>query len=433
MSNLSKHIDNIEGLSHEALLNEGHKKTKLGWIPKEWKVKKLGNLFSFRNGVNARKEDYGQGIKFVNVMDVFENTFISHDNIIGSVQLSEKQIKKNLVKKGDVLFNRTSETQDEIGMSALYDDDKEAVFGGFVIRGRPKNSKLNHQYNGYSFQSELIRKQIISKGQGAVRVNIGQTDLEKVLFPIPPLPEQKKIAEILSIWNQGIETLEQLIAKKEELKRGLMQGLLSSKKRFPGFEGEWEEVKLGKLITTFSGGTPSRGKPEYYNGSIPWIKSGELNTKRIFSTEEFISKDGLKNSSAKLVKENTLLLAIYGATAGVISVNMMEEATINQAVLALIPKSNKIDQGFLEQWFSFNKDRIVHTFTQGGQPNLSAKIVKSLKIKCPDLEEQKKISKLLFSFSDEIEVMKKTTNACKNEKKGLMQLLLTGKTRVNAD
>jgi type I restriction enzyme S subunit len=415
---------------NEDQVKSGYKKTKLGLIPEDWQLKKLGKLFSFRNGVNASKEDYGQGIKFVNVMDVLENTFITQEKILGSVRLTHKQIKKNLVKKGDVLFNRTSETQNEIGLTALYNDDAEAVFGGFVIRGRPKNNAILPEFNGYSFHSELVRKQIISKGQGAVRVNIGQSDLEQVKLPLPPLTEQKKIAEILTTWDKAIETLEQLIAKKEKLKKGLMQQLLTSKKRFPGFDGDWQERKLGDLINTFSGGTPSRSKLEYYGGSIPWIKSGELNTRRIYATEENISAEGLENSSAKLVSKNTLLLAIYGATAGVISVNMMEKASINQAVLALIPKNDKVDQGFLELWFSFNKDRIVHTFTQGGQPNLSAKIVKGLKIECPTIEEQRKISKLLFSISDEIESIKQSMQVIKIQKKGLMQQLLTGKKRV---
>ena len=108
----------------------GYKKTKLGWIPKDWELRNLGNLFKFKNGINAGKDAYGKGVKFVNVMDVFGNTFIIHDNIIGSVSISEKQLEKNLLQRGDVLFNRTSEIRDEIGMTALYSDDEKAVFGG---------------------------------------------------------------------------------------------------------------------------------------------------------------------------------------------------------------------------------------------------------------------------------------------------------------
>jgi type I restriction enzyme S subunit len=106
-----------------------YKKTKLGWIPNEWELSNLGKLFEFKNGINAGKNAYGSGIKFVNVMDVFGNTFISHEIILGSVSISEKQIEKNLLQRGDVLFNRTSEVRDEIGMTALYDDDdKKAVW-----------------------------------------------------------------------------------------------------------------------------------------------------------------------------------------------------------------------------------------------------------------------------------------------------------------
>ncbi|MCC5943006.1 MAG: restriction endonuclease subunit S [Balneolaceae bacterium] len=419
----------------EALTNKeldqkpGYKKNKLGWIPKDWEIKKLKAIGSFKNGMNKSKEDYGNGRPFVNLMDVFGRKAVNL-NGLGLVETTENDLLKYGLKKGDVLFIRSSVKPSGVGLAALVDKNPGKVtYSGFLIRFREKGY-LYDEYKKYCFDEPKFRHRLKCKSTISANTNINQQSLGNLRLLLPPLPEQKKIAEILSTWDRAIETLEQLIAKKEELKRGLMQKLLTGKTRFPGFEGVWEEIKLNKLITTFSGGTPSRSKPEYYNGTIPWIKSGELNTRRIFNTKEFITEEGLKNSSAKLVKKNTLLLAIYGATAGVISVNMMEKASINQAVLALVPKNNKIDQGFLELWFSFNKDKIVHTYTQGGQPNLSAKIVKSLTIECPDVEEQRKISKLIFSISNEIEIMKKAINAFKNQKKGLMQQLLTGKTRI---
>lgn len=423
----------MKNVNTEIETKPGYNKTKLGWIPEEWELKKLGKLFEFRNGVNASKEDYGQGIKFVNVMDVLGNTFITEELILGSVQLTEKQIEKNLVKKGDVLFNRTSETQDEIGLTALYNDDAEAVFGGFVIRGRPKNNSLNHQYNGYSFQSELVRKQIVSKGQGAVRVNIGQSDLEQVLFPLPPLPEQKKIAKILSTWDRAIKTLEQLIAKKEELKKGLMQQLLTGKKRFPGFEGEWKEIKIGKFVI-LQGGYAFKSDT-FLNNGIPLIRISNIYNSKISFEENVAYLPNQEISEKYIVSKGDILIAMSGATTGKLGIyNSSKKAFLNQRVGNFIMKNEKVVlKIFLKQVLfhtTFQRSIDIELAT-GAQPNISSRQIENIKIAIPtDLEEQKKIASILGKLDDEIQYIRAEKERLSLQKKGLMQQLLTGKVRV---
>src|SRR6185312_5643122 len=112
-------------------------------IPGDWQVKGLGELFNFKNGINSGKESYGKGVKFINVMEVIYNDCITSEFIPGSVQISEDQKKLYKVKNGDVLFNRTSETTDEIGLASVYYGNDEVVFGGFIIRGRPTNSTID--------------------------------------------------------------------------------------------------------------------------------------------------------------------------------------------------------------------------------------------------------------------------------------------------
>ncbi|WP_278389167.1 restriction endonuclease subunit S, partial [Idiomarina abyssalis] len=111
------------------------------------------------------------------------------------VQVPEKKLQENLLQYGDILLNRTSETFDEIAMSSTYLDSAPATFGGFVIRGRDRKNKLLPNFSVYAFQSSLFRQQVIRLGQGAVRANIGQKDLSKVILPVPPKAEQKKIAQ----------------------------------------------------------------------------------------------------------------------------------------------------------------------------------------------------------------------------------------------
>lgn len=135
------------------------------------------------------------------------------------------------MRKGDIIFNRTSETQEEVGLSSVYMDDDLVVFGGFVIRGRPTGASLDATYSGYAFRSPLIHAQIVAKGQGAIRSNIGQADLSQVRAPIPPLPEQRAIAAVLSDIDDELAALETQLAKTRALKQGMMQELLSGRTR----------------------------------------------------------------------------------------------------------------------------------------------------------------------------------------------------------
>lgn len=137
---------------------------------------------------------------------------------------------------------------------------------------------------------------------------------------------------------------------------------------------------------SYSGGTPVAGKKEYYDGDIPFIRSGEISSDE---TELFITNKGLNNSSAKMVKKGDILYALYGATSGEVSISKLKGA-INQAILAIQPHLN-YDSQFLMQWLRKSKENIINTYLQGGQGNLSGNIVKELLVDLPTYEEQQKI------------------------------------------
>ncbi len=266
--------------------------------------------------------------------------------------------------------------------------------------------------------------------KGSTRTRLYFSNLKQFAMPIPSPAEQNKIVEILMHCDKVISLKQQFIKEKKKQKKWLMQNLLDpdSGIRLPGFEGEWEDRELGSFCNTFSGGTPRRGKNEYYSGKIKWIKSGELNSREIYDTEETISEAGLRNSSAKLVSPNTILLALYGATAGIIAVTRIE-AAINQAVLAIIPEI-EIDKNFLYYSLSNQMDYAIATYTQGGQPNFNAGIIRKLIIKLPDINEQFKIAQILLRTDKEINLLEDELSQWESKKKALMQLLLTGIVRV---
>jgi type I restriction enzyme S subunit len=268
--------------------------------------------------------------------------------------------------------------------------------------------------------------------QGAGRYKLNKATLEILPILVPPVPEQQKIAQILSTWDKAIEKLDALIAAKQKRKKALMQQLLTGRKRFAGFEGEWKWDRLGDIAHMKSGGTPSSTVSEYYDGDIPWVSIADMTKhgKFISKTERNITKLGLENSSARIYPINTILYAMY-ASIGECSIAKVE-LTSSQAILGIKPNA-ELDYLFLFFYLSSLKDKIKLQGQQGTQANLNAGMVKDFKFLLPPLYEQQKIASVLSAADTEIETHQKQLFALKEQKKGLMQQLLTGKKRVQIE
>ena len=189
--------------------------------------------------------------------------------------------------------------------------------------------------------------------------------------------------------------------------------------RFPEFSGEWEIARLGDVCKFFSGGTPSSTNKDFYNGDIPFIRSGEIHS---HSTELYITEAGLNSSSAKIVEQGELLLALYGATSGDIAISKIKGA-INQAVLCI--RTNH-DNFFLKSCWEKHCEKFLQTYLQGGQGNLSAEIVKSIKMSFPSYLEQKKISGLLSLIEERISTQKKIIEKYESLIRGLITYVNKG-------
>lgn len=166
-------------------------------------------------------------------------------------------------------------------------------------------------------------------------------------------------------------------------------------------KNNWDIITIGELCETPSGGTPRRNRPEYFNGDIPWIKSGELAQGNVTSSEEFISELGLKNSNAKVYPVNTVLVAMYGVTAGLTGILRFEAAS-NQAVCGLLP-NNKFNSEFLFFYLTNKRDYFLHNSIGTAQPNISKTLIRNLKISLPPLHEQTQIAELFQSIETAIE------------------------------
>ena len=218
----------------------------------DWEIKTLGELLEFKNGINAAKEQYGSGAKFINVLDILNNNFITHDKIVGCVNVDVQTLEKYSVSYGDILFQRSSETREEVGSANVYlDENQKATFGGFVIRGK-KIGNYNPVFLNKLLKTDKARDNITSKSGGSTRYNVGQETLSSVSLLFPSLPEQTKIANFLTATDQKLETLKEKKSQIQQYKKGIMQQLFSQELRFKNNNGEdypdWESKTLGEVL-----------------------------------------------------------------------------------------------------------------------------------------------------------------------------------------
>lgn len=190
----------------------------------EWKEHCLAEYLDFKNGLNPSANKFGSGIKFISVMDILNNNFITYDCIRTSVKITPEEQVAFAVEKGDMLFQRSSETLEDVGRANVYMDENPAVFGGFVIRGK-KKTEYNPMFFRYLLASPYARKKIIPMGAGAQHFNIGQDGLSKVKLHFPILQEQQKIAALLRLIDERITTQNKIIERYESLIRGIAQNI----------------------------------------------------------------------------------------------------------------------------------------------------------------------------------------------------------------
>jgi type I restriction enzyme S subunit len=209
-----------------------------------------------------------------------------------------------------------------------------------------------------------------------------------------------------------------IIDKDENISKGIGIGKIPS---------HWRIGKLSKIAFTSSGGTPSRARNDFYGGNILWVKSGELKDNWIEDTEEKITDEGLRNSSAKVFPANTLLVALYGATVGKTAL-LKRDAATNQAVCAINPLNNSFDTQFLQFYFIEIRPMLLRSRAGGAQPNISQTILNSLEIILPPIPEQTAIAKILRSIQDAKEARQRERALEQERRTALMEYLLTNGT-----
>lgn len=412
-------------------LKPGYKLTEVGVIPEEWDVKALGEIGDSLIGLTydpSEVRDYGTLV--LRSSNIQNGALCFNDNVFVETDIPERI----MVRPGDILVCVRNGSKDLIGKSALIDERAMGMaFGAFM-------AVFRSEYGGflyYVFQSDIFRKQV-DEHLGATINQITNKSLNSFKVPFPPTQtEQRAIAQALSDVDALLAAQEQLIAKKRDLKQAAMQQLLTGKTRLPGFSGEWAEKKLGDLIThCSSGATPRRNRPEFFQGDIKWITSGELNYNTITDTIEKISREAVAETNLKIHPIGTFLMAITGleaeGTRGACGI-VGSPATTNQSCMAIFP-TPELATEYLFHYYVFNGNTLAFQYCQGTkQQSYTAGIVKQLPIKLPPTrDEQIAIASALSDMDAEISALETRRDKTRQLKQAMMQELLTGKTRLIA-
>lgn len=225
-------VDKKQAIKQGAMQQLLSGKRRLPGFSSPWTQLTLGDVLTFKNGLNKAKSYFGFGTPIVNYMDVFTAPRIFSTTLTGRVSLSPAEIRNFDVRRGDIFFTRTSETQDEIGMAAvIVDQPVETVFSGFILRGRPKNDLLDSDFAAYYLRSYAVRQQVVSKASYTTRALTNGRILSNVSITLPEKHEQSAIASILCDMDSEIAVLESQLAKFRDIKRGMMQELLTGRVR----------------------------------------------------------------------------------------------------------------------------------------------------------------------------------------------------------
>jgi len=432
----------------------GYKLTEVGVIPEDWVVKPLGEFGKFKNGINKGKEDFGHGFPFINLMDVFGIPKVSASTTeFGLVNTTTAERDLYELKSGDVLFVRSSVKPEGVGLTTLIPQDlPNTVFSGFLIRFRASRL-LELGFKEHCFWDEGFRTRLISNSTVSANTNINQDALKQLQIAFPPtLPEQRSIAIVLSDMDALLGTLDQLIAKKRDLKQATMQQLLTGKKRLPGFsEGKgYKQTEIGVIpedwdVATFAKITTNDGLVRGpFGGALKkqfFVKDGyKVYEQRnaIYSSVEignyFIDINKFNELNRFKVDPGNLIVSCSGTIGCIYKIpDGAPPGVINQALLKIKLDDAIVDGSFFLSVFRWDKfqEKITDSSHGGAMQNLvGMEIFKNTLFQLPSLPEQTAIATVLSDMDTELAALEQRRDKTRDLKQGMMQELLTGRTRL---
>lgn len=421
-----------------AAVRAGYKLTDVGVIPIDWQVASIASLTTeFRGGAPLKPSDFtDHGVKVLPKGGVGR---------VGKLRIAEKDIQyctplyadkhpRNQVDKSYtiVVLRDLVPSGPSIGLMVEIDTDEHFVLAqgvyGFKVNNELADARYLIQLSNTAWYRTLANSIMV----GSTQVHITNTAYKKALLPLPPLSEQRAIAAALSDVDALLAKQGQLIAKKQDLKQAAMQQLLTGQTRLPGFSGDWEMKRLDAIADIRSGGTPSTTRPEFWDGGVLWCTPTDITAlsgrKYLYETTRSITAEGLKCSSAELIPAGSIVMTSR-ATIGECAINSVP-VTTNQGFKNFVPFSTT-DADFLYYLLQTKKQDFIglcsgSTFLEIGKTQLIA-----FEVKIPATKtEQTAIATILSDMDAEIAALEERQTKTRALKQGMMQELLTGRTRL---
>ena len=385
-----------------------------------WEQRELRTAATFSKGSGYSKNDLKEnGTPII----LYGRLYTKYETVINEVDTFVDVQPNSVYSTGhEVIVPASGETAEDISRASFV--AKSGILLGGDLNIIVPDDYINPVFLALTISNGNQQKELSKRAQGKSVVHIHNSDLENVVLLYPSYEEQEKIGAYFSKLDSLITLHQRKCDKLIQFKAAMLQkmfpqnGADKPEIRFKGFTDAWEQRKVGEVSESYSGGTPSVGVKEYYGGQIPFIRSAEINSE---ITELFLTEEGLKNSSARLVAVGDILYALYGATSGEVGRARLKGA-INQAILAIKPHTD-YDSEYLAQWLRKSKHSIIKTYLQGGQGNLSGTIVKELSVDFPSLKEQRAIGDFFRQLDNLITLHQRKCEKYKSIKAGLIRKL----------
>jgi type I restriction enzyme S subunit len=405
----------------------GYKETKLGIIPDDWKVVKLRDI-----ATKCTKKNTDEAIK-----TVFSNSAIN--GLVLQSEYFDKDIAQQgnldgyyIVQEGDFVYNpRISQTAPAGPINRNLNNQTGVVsplYTVFKIKSDEEIKFLEHFFKSTKWLKYMMS--VANYGARHDRMNVTSEDLFDMPIPFPKKEEREKIAHILTTWDEAIIKQEELIKEKEQFKKGLMQKLLSGEVRFDGFTDEWNDANLESIGNFYLGLTYT---PEYVNEGVPFLSVKDIRGNLIsFENTKFISHEEFKNSTENAKpKKGDILFGRVGTLGNPIVIET-DLAFCIFVSLGYIRVKNNINNKFIMHWMNsdFFEKQVETQVAGSSQKNLNVGWLKKFKILLPSKIEQEKIAEFFDCVDSELMLLKNKLKELKQQKKGLMQKLLTGEVRV---
>lgn len=409
-------------------------------IPQDWSSLPINEVFEFigtssfsRNDIYYEMND--NSIYYIHYGDIhatYKNAILDFDTET-RIPVLKNHVKPsaNFLKEGDLIIADASEDYEGVGESLeVYNlGDKKVLAGLHTFALRDKDNKTAHGYRAYLFKNPEVKKRLKTIATGSKVYGISKGNLEKFKIIIPPLPEQQKIAKILSTWDKAIALQQKLISNKKENKKAIIKKLLTVEVRFKGFNKEWQKKKLSEITLKIGDGL--HGTPKYVDKSEYFFINGN-NLKNNIIEVENSTKCLSMQEYIKYKKDLTtycLLLSING-TIGNISFYNNEKIVLGKSVAYINCNADIINYLFYYMQSFKVKTFFKNELTGSTIKNLSLKSIRETPILFPCQQEQQKIANFLSGLDKEINALQNELIALRRQKQGLMQQLLNGEVRV---